>query len=276
MRKIIVGTILGSALLVAFLSGKETAIAEECHRSDSCDVKTQKIDEKKCPDDMQFIEGDFCPNVEEICLYGVDAYGKRIPGPYKSGSCGEYKYPTRCLSTTKIHKRFCIDRFEFPNKEGVVPRDWMTWYEARDEAAKIGKRLCTDSEWTFAAEGQEMRPLPYGDGYHRNSGLCNIDRHEKIDVFHAKTPHSPASEMLRSLLVPSGSMPLCVSSTGVHDMAGNIDEFVINESGKPYVSALKGGHIWHVRQASRPSTLAHGPNFAWYETGTRFCQDALK
>lgn len=259
MRKIIVGSILGSALLIAFLGGKEIAVAKECNAG-SCEIKKQNVvsDGKPCPDDMQFIDGDFCPNVEEICLYGMDGYGNRIPGQYKAGtSCGEYKYPTRCLSKTKIHKRFCIDRFEFPNKEGVVPRDWMTWYEARDEAAKIGKRLCTDTEWTLAAEGKEMRPLPYGDGYHRDRNLCNIDRHEKIDVFQAKTPHSPVAEILRGLLVPSGSMN-CVSSTGVHDMSGNVDEFVTNESGKPYVSALKGGHIWHVRQAARPSTTAHG------------------
>jgi formylglycine-generating enzyme required for sulfatase activity len=85
-------------------------------------------------------------------------------------------------------------------------------------------------------------------------------------------------------------MPDCHSDYGVYDMAGNIDEWVINEASDimecpkeliaknqcmniSYHSGLMGGHVWHVRNASRPMTVAHYPGFGWYETGTRACKD---
>jgi sulfatase modifying factor 1 len=89
-------------------------------------------------------------------------------------------------------------------------------------------------------------------------------------------PNEPGAIALRNKLVPSGSLPNCVSSTGVYDMSGNIDEFVINESGRPYKSSLVGGHILGVRNKSRPSTDGHNEYFKWYETGTRLCADIEK
>ena len=239
-----------------------------------------------CPADMVLVDGEYCPKVEEKCLYNVDINGKRMPGKANDlWSCGEFQYPTRCLSDKKIHMRFCIDRYEYSTREDKVPQDWMTWYGAKKVAASLGKRLCTAKEWTLAAEGPEIHPLPYGDGYHRDSKACNIDRHftdfpgVHIDVFQARRPDDEMSQRLRAFLVPSDSMPNCKSDYGVYMMAGNIDELVNNEGGVEtcpnggrcgnYVSGLKGGHFWHVRQAARPQTTAHGPTFGWYETGAR-------
>ncbi len=227
-----------------------------------------------CSSDMVEIEGNFCPLVQETCVYNVDIHGNHLPGPGSTQiSCGEFK-PTVCLTKNLVHKHFCIDKYEYPNKVGEIPQDWMTWYDVKNSCEAEGKRMCTDSEWTMAAEGPNMHPLPYGDGFHRDSSACNFDRivtGMKLDVFQSKTPSDETSQKLRSLLVPSGSMPGCVSDYGVHDMSGNVDEWTVNESGQPYQSALKGGHIWHVRNAARPSTTAHGPTFAWYETSGRCC-----
>ena len=253
-----------------------------------------------CPPDMVEIEGDYCPKVKEKCLYNVDGHGKRMKGPVDPDtSCGEYEYPSKCLSDKLVHMRYCIDRFEFPNKPDQIPQDWMTYFDAQRAAKSAGKRLCTAKEWTLAAEGPELKPLPYGDGYHRDSTACNIDRHytditgaddfkalglKSIDVFQSRSPNDKMSQALRMFLVPSGSMPRCVSDYGVHDMSGNIDEWVENVGGITkcpsksgrcggWISGLKGGHVWHVRQASRPMTDGHGPTFGWYETGTRLCKD---
>src|SRR5207237_701579 len=89
-----------------------------------------------------------------------------------------------------------------------------------------------------------------------------------LDVFKAKSPGDATSQLLRDLLVPSGSQTTCVSDYSVYDMAGNIDEWVKTETSQGYLTGLKGGHYWHVRNASRPTTTAHdGRVFAWYETG---------
>ena len=94
----------------------------------------------------------------------------------------------------------------------------------------------------------------------------------------SRLAETAGSEVLEALLVPSGEMDRCVSPFGVHDMAGNIDEWTVNVSGhgKPFVSYLKGGHSLGVRNASRPATEAHGPEFAWWETGTRACLDVAR
>ena len=119
-----------------------------------------------------------------------------------------------------------------------------------------------------------MHPYPYGDGYHRDKSICNFDNLVKVDVFKATNKNTPEAILLHSLLVPSGSKKDCVSDWGVYDLAGNIDEWVINETGRPYVSGLMGGHVFGVRNASRPMTDAHGPTFSWYESGGRCCEDA--
>ena len=261
-------------------------------------VKTNKV--SRCPSDMVEVEGYYCPNLEVECLYNIDVEGKKLRDSDGNimrdllWSCGEYKYPTKCLSKNEnlVHMHFCMDRYEWPNQKDKLPQDWMTYFDAKKDIEAAGKRLCTAREWTLAAEGPDRKPVPYGDGYHRDKTACNFDNlmPTNINVFMAKKPDDKMSQMLRGFLVPSGSMPRCVSDYGVHDMAGNIDEWVVNESSNllecpqemiekkqcknvSYRSSLKGGHIWHVRNASRPITVSHNADFGWYETGTRACKD---
>src|SRR5579871_73633 len=70
------------------------------------------------------------------------------------------------IETAPMH--FCIDRFEYPNRRGVYPWIMVDWVEARTMCAREGKRLCTEAEWTFACEGEEALPYPYG--YERDDG----------------------------------------------------------------------------------------------------------
>lgn len=225
-----------------------------------------------CPQDMRFVQGMYCPSVEEVCLKWVDAVGNIVVAPIDNvGRCAEFRKPTRCL-TPKTRQRYCIDAFEWPNVKGRIPQSWMSWNSAKNACEAVGKRLCTGVEWTFACEGEEIKPYPYGDGYHRDRNACNIDdtRSWSIDVFH----DTQFIRAMDAFLVPSGSMPRCVSPFGVYDMVGNIDEETVNDSGRPYASALRGGHMRGLRNACRPSTIAHDEQFAWYETGSRCCASA--
>lgn len=261
----------------------ETQQRKEIPTSSTAREPTVPVRESRCPSDMVEVNGDYCPNEKQVCLFNTDIDGNKLPGPGNIDlACGEYQRPSKCISGT-VHMNFCIDKYEWPNKEGQPPQDWMTFFDAQKAVASVGKRLCTHKEWSLAAEGPNMHPLPYGDGFHRQR-LCNFDNHSPkgLDVFQSKSPNDEASQKLRALLVPSGSMASCVSDFGVHDMSGNIDEWVINESSQDMCisktsgncrTGLMGGHIWHVRNASRPMTTAHGAGFGWYETGTRACKD---
>ena len=235
-----------------------------------------------CPENTVLVEGEYCPEVEQICLQWVDSHGKAtkeaIPKPGQTGRCGTWKSPARCLSAKTEHKRFCVDKYEYPNIKGQKPISWISWEQMKTVCEGDGKRLCTRSEWTLACEGPEMHPYPYGDGYHRDKTACNIDNAmpKGIKNILKVTKHdSPEGEMLDNLLVESGSMERCVSPYGAYDMVGNLDEPVVNPTGRPFKSGLMSGHVFGVRNACRPMTEAHNEWFAWYETGGRCCSEAL-
>jgi hypothetical protein len=56
-------------------------------------------------------------------------------------------------------------------------------------------------------------------------------------------------------------------------MTGNVDEWVVNESGQPYKSGLKGGYWGPVRDRCRPMTTVHAEGFSFYQIGFRCCSD---
>ena len=220
---------------------------------------------------MVLVEGDYCSVLGHVCL-------KRLEGEVER--CAEYAAPPICQGPIE-KKRFCVDRFEYPNLEGVRPVVMVSWHEAKGACEAEGKRLCTASEWTLACEGAERVPYPYG--YTRDSTACNIDRpHPEVDGSALLEPRAVASEVARlDQRVPSGQMPRCKSSYGVQDMTGNVDEWVVNEkhfgppladgSERPFISALKGGYWGPVRNRCRATTTAHDEWFRYYEVGFRCC-----
>jgi formylglycine-generating enzyme required for sulfatase activity len=214
---------------------------------------------------MVEVEGDYCPVVEQKCVRWLD--------PESHMRCAEFEAGTpTCLGRT-THKHFCIDRFEYPNVAGAKPTVMKDWYEAKSTCESEGKRLCGDTEWTLACEGQERLPYPYG--YNRDADACNIDKpHLDVDE-HAMADASKRDAEVARLdqRSPSGSHEACVSPFGAYDMTGNVDEWVINEGGKPYKSGLKGGYWGPVRDRCRPMTTAHNELFEFYQIGFRCCGD---
>ena len=246
----------------------------------TCTICTYRTDEHEvlpdlapvCPDGMVEIDGNYCPKTDELCLYWVTIDGKRTD--IMTDRCGEFRRPVHCLMTP-IHKHFCMAKYEGQNRKGELPRDWTSYNMAKKLAEADGNRLCTDSEWITAASGDEYRPLPYGDGFHRTHE-CNIDQHSHgVDIMHVSDPNSEGAAILRSHVVPSGSMDRCISSTGVMDLAGNLDETLTHESGIPYVSCLMGGFWGGVRNRSTAKTTSHSPDFTWYEESYRMCHDII-
>lgn len=220
-----------------------------------------------CPRGMIEVEGDYCATIEQKCLRWLD--------PDTKMRCAEFAPNTQCAGK-QTHKHFCIDQFEYPNVPGEKPVIMKSWYQARDTCQAQGKRLCGESEWTLACEGQEHLPYPYG--YARNSEACNIDKpHPDVDELAIANPATRDAEVARLWQgEPSGTREACVSPYGVHDMTGNVDEWVVNESGHPYKSGLKGGYWGPVRTRCRPMTTAHNEEFIFYQIGFRCCEDAAK
>lgn len=196
-------------------------------------------------------------------------------------------YPERCaefdrakwlevskeLETAPMH--FCMDRFEYPNQKGAYPIIYVSWYEANELCAEAGKRLCNEAEWTFACEGDEATPYPYG--YVRDPEACIIDQQWRPYHASAMRPRDGAAAMAEMDRlwqgVPSGSQPRCKSPFGIYDMTGNVDEWThtVREGERP--SILKGGYWGPVRTRCRPATRSHDENHTFYQQGFRCCAD---
>jgi len=198
------------------------------------------------------------------------------------------EYPERCASfdraawldkskdmpTKPMH--FCMDRFEFPNRKGAYPVIFINWNEAKGMCARQNKRLCTEDEWTFACEGEEATPYPYG--YERSPDKCPIDK--KWRAFNEKPLKKRDSyEAMMELDrlwqgTPSGGSPGCKSPFGVYDMTGNVDEWTVTVREGGNQSILKGGYWGPVRTRCRPATRSHDENHVFYQQGLRCCTDA--
>jgi formylglycine-generating enzyme required for sulfatase activity len=83
---------------------------------------------------------------------------------------------------------------------GVFPSTCITWFQAEQACRLSGKRLITNEEWQAAAAGTP-------------------DAGELDDQTTTCATNSPFATL-------TGTRPLCVSVWGVHEMAGNVWEYV--------------------------------------------------
>lgn len=135
---------------------------------------------------------------------------------------------------------FCMDRFEASRPDataisqgeetgpassvaGVMP--WRTssgadGYAAAQQACQeAGKRLCTAEEWSLACAGPEGRLYAYGDEY--DPAICN-----GIDAFCPDPYPFCGLELGGFHLVATGEFSGCVSPEGIHDINGNLWEWI--------------------------------------------------
>lgn len=246
-----------------------------------------------CSDGMVLVAGDYCPSVLQKCLEEHEEYkndvarkrakraaGQAVTPSTVSERCMRYEEPSQCLSSERRPMRYCMDRYEYPNKKGELPALLISWVDAKKACEGLGKRLCTEDEFNFACEGEAM--LPYTNGYVRDPEACSIDksyrkRERKLYKYDKcmRTPACKAELEKLDQRLPAGSMPRCVSPFGVYDMNGNINEWVYLPGKKyPDRSGLKGGWWGPVRNRCRPTVGFHKEEDYGYEAGFRCCQDA--
>ena len=236
-----------------------------------------------CPDGMALVEGEYCPKVVQRCKWWMDP-----PGKYHEYRCAEYVKPALCKGERE-HRRFCIDRYErVASQENMAARETGTnrpvfgaasvsdparelplndqsWLDAKSACEATGARVCQESEWNFACEGEEMRPYPYG--WSRHAELCNSDQMQLL------VPGDDSK--LRDLRTPAISHPSCVSPFGVHGMAGNVAEWVSVDGVAPGSVVVQKGAWWHPgKHACRDAQAGHDKYYHGTETGFRCCKDA--
>lgn len=120
--------------------------------------------------------------------YGTPVGGDDYPCDDNGNDCSDLSMPDSMIFAASA--------------PGVMPSAFITWFQAQQACANVGKRLLRNGEWQMAAAGTPDTGLS-DDG----STTCNTDG-------------------LGPGAVPTGSRSACVSNWGAFDMVGNVWEWV--------------------------------------------------
>lgn len=145
-----------------------------------------------CPTDMTQV-GDFCIDTFEATLFDAATGGNRIAN--RLGDANGYCLPNGS-DCTGIFARSDAATVPHGGEDGGA--NGVTWFQAAQACANVGKRLPSNAEWQMAAVGTNAADVDTN---------CNVGN---------------GSEVINA----ASANPLCVSSFGVVNMAGNVSEWV--------------------------------------------------
>jgi formylglycine-generating enzyme len=226
-----------------------------------------------CSSDMVLVEGFACPFAAHRCDKKRKELGAGSRGD--PGVCERFRDEVLCEGKAKF-LRFCVDRFEYPNRAGAYPAVLVSYDEASAVCELEEKRLCTVREWQFSCEGEAVRP--YATGLSRERGLCNWDAGPLVEVVPSRGA-SVAEDFARSdRRSVSGAHSACASSFGVLDQSGNVREWVTDPEQSrmraPFTSSAAGGAWGGGASTCRSLNQDLAPAARSASLGFRCCRDA--
>ncbi len=168
--------------------------------------------------------------------------------PDTSGSCSK-DMALISVGTT----RFCIDRFEWPNRKGNLPSAYVSQYAAADSCLLAKKRLCTAEEWTLACSGPYSYTYSYGEKYEPRACVTDDTTSKK-----------------------SGSRSECRGYFDVYDMSGNLSEWTSSPSikNKRYFMVMGGYWSSGIESACTSNRYSYFPENRHNPVGFRCCAQA--
>jgi formylglycine-generating enzyme required for sulfatase activity len=192
-------------------------------------------------------------------------------------------------------------RYVAESSAGAKPQAFMSQIGAAAACENAGKRLCKVSEWYRACSGAAKQLYPYGASY--QAGRCNVGKPHLLSMLHGASVkgwsfadfNDPRLATTPGFLALTGEYAGCTSSEGVHDLVGNLHEWVADRVDASLPSKLPvpavierrigrhagngifmGGFFSTTNQHGEGctfTTAAHAPSYHDYSTGFRCCED---
>lgn len=160
-----------------------------------------------------------------------------------------------------------------------VPQAHISGSAAQSACLGSGRRLCSRKEFLIACKGPARWQYPYGP--QRKKGVCNEglqvsavltlfpDEHGKVwDNVHM---NDPRLNQRPGFLAKTGEFSGCVSGYGIHDLVGNLHEWIDDDAG-----TFVGGYYGDAEQLGHGceyGTFGHSFGYHDYSTGFRCCSD---
>ncbi len=205
-----------------FLMGSTTTTIEEWSRIDDCGPNKQCNLEDEFPQHPVMLDAFLIDKFEVTnaqYLKFVQAAKHRPPADSKGG---------------EDRSRNLWEGSKVPTTAAGLPAVNVDWHDANAFCEWAGKRLPTEAEWEKAARGPEGRVFPWGPNWERTrlnsasllAGQDLMSYDAWAGWWDAKGFELLEAKTLAGVLKPVGSFPVGVSPYGVHDMAGNVSEWV--------------------------------------------------
>jgi len=188
-----------------------------------------------CPEDMSLISverDEFCIDKYEAALDG-HLYSQPLAGIDASS-----------LRATPAH--------------GIKPQVNISETQAQAACVASSKRLCSSAEWVTACRGAERFIFSYGNVH--VVGACNDARKSPVDAVAGASLQrldDPRLAEAPNGSEPGGSFSKCVTTSGVFDMHGNVQEWVAERG--PSTGAQRFGDDVASGQGGSDETTACGP-----------------
>lgn len=178
----------------------------------------------------------------------------------------------------------CIDRYEWPNKKGVLPLVGLSGLPEAQDSGKmldadslcksVDKRVCQIEEWISSCKDQNNSDYPWGSASPKTftdaNAPCNMLK-PVINVNQTLIMNRNQLEFAKAFQAEPSGFRSCVSASGAEDMIGNVEEWVRCPNRK-YGWCLMG-RFWALPKKCTDVIDVHVPRWHYYETGVRCCKD---
>jgi hypothetical protein len=225
-----------------------------------------------CPPDMASVDDLYCVDRFEASLLEILPNGEERPWsaflPVDDGKEGNGARSTVTVRAV--------------SEPGVTPQAYISEMQAKEACGRSGKRLCKPVEWRRACMGPEKST--YGYGNNDEPKRCNDHGKSPVGILFGLSGepgaqslwtwpkmNDPQLNQLPGTLAKTGAFESCVNGYGIHDMVGNIHEWVDDPEG-----TFLGGYYQDTHlngDGCQYRTMAHAAWYHDYSTGFRCCAD---